>query len=627
VSAIAHAINVDRFPSLAGMGAIAVDVETFDPQLKERGSGAHRDGYIAGIAIGTERGYRCYYPIAHEAGQNLPKEDVLSWLHRELNRDVPKIGANLIYDLAFLSAAGVNVRGPFYDVQVAEPLLDENRFTYSLDSLAQKYFGEHKVEQTLLDWMTQAFGKKDKNAIWKAPSDIVAPYAVGDVDLPLRIFARQQIELKKRGRLWDLFILESKLIPMLLAMRQRGVRVDLDQAEQLYKKLTKQQAETSNQIRHLTGIEIAPWSARSLAKVFDHLGLRYTRTPKTKAPSFTKAWLEHHPHPVTDLIRKVRHLDKLRETFIKGILEKHIDGRIYTQFHQLRSDNNGTVTGRMSSSLPNLQQITVRSEEGKLIRSIFIPEEGQRWFKNDWSQVEYRLIVHDAASLKLPGAQAVVDKYRTDENADFHQIVADTTGLDRNAAKTVNFGLAYGEGVAKLCASLGLSREKGEALLKEYHRRAPFIKQLSNGCMSIAGRSGEIETRLGRIRRFDTWEIRHGDKIMYFRERRPGSRRAFTHAALNARIQGSAADIMKLAMVNIWESGVCDVLGAPHLTVHDELDGSHHDDKAGREGLHEVKHLMETCVDLLVPLRVDASTGPDWGSCETIVRCSTYQRK
>jgi DNA polymerase-1 len=616
VSAIAHTINAERFPSLAGMGAIAIDVETYDPQLRERGPGAHRGGYIAGIAIGTGAGYRCYYPIAHEVGQNLPKEEVLSWLRRELNRDVPKIGANLIYDLAFLSAAGVDVRGPFYDVQVAEPLLDENRLTYSLDSLAQKYFGEHKVEQTLSDWMTQAFGKKDKNAIWKAPSHIVAPYAVGDVDLPLRIFAQQQHELKKRGRLWDLFVLESKRIPMLLAMRQRGVRVDLDQVERLYKKLTKQQAETSNQIRHLTGVEIAPWNARSLAKVFDHLGLKYPCTPKTKAPSFTKEWLEHHPHPVTDLVRKVRHLDKLRETFIKGILEKHINGRIYTQFHQLRSDSNGTVTGRMSSSLPNLQQIPVRSEEGKLIRSTFTPEEGQRWFQNDWSQVEYRLIAHDAASLKLPGAQAVVDKYRSDENADFHQIVANMTGLDRYAAKTVNFGLAYGEGVAKLCASLGLSREKGETLLKEYHRRAPFIKQLSSCCMSIAARTGEIETLLGRIRRFDRWEIRHGDEIMYFRERRPGSRRAFTHAALNARIQGSAADIMKLAMVNIWESGVCDVIGAPHLTVHDELDGSYHDDKAGREALRELKHLMETCVELLVPLRVDAGTGPNWGSCE-----------
>ena len=197
MSAITHTINADYFPSLAGMGAIAFDVETFDPQLKERGPGAHRDGYIVGIAVGTEAGYRNYYPIAHEAGQSLPEENVLSWLRRELNKDVAKIGANLIYDLAFLSAAGVDVRGPFYDVQVAEPLLDENRFTYSLESLAQKYLGEHKVEQTLSDWMIQAFGKKDKDAIWKAPSDIVAPYAIGDA------FNYPQFRMRLRGTSGD----------------------------------------------------------------------------------------------------------------------------------------------------------------------------------------------------------------------------------------------------------------------------------------------------------------------------------------------------------------------------------------------------------------------------------------
>ena len=509
-------IAAEHFPSLAGQGAIAIDCETFDPDLKTLGPGPHRDGFIAGIAVGTEAGYRNYYPIAHETGPNLQKDVVLSWLSRELRSDVPKIGANLIYDLAFLSTANVDVRGPFYDVQIAEPLLDENRPTYSLSSLAEKYLGEAKAEQTLGDWMVEHFGQKDKGHIWRAPPDIVAPYAAGDVDLPLRIFARQQIELKKRGRLWGLFLMESKLIPMLLAMRQRGVRVDLEKAEQLYQKLTEQQAEAVAAIKHQSGIEIAPWNARSLAKVFDHLGLQYPRTEKTKAPSFTKGWLEHHQHPVADLIRRVRHLDKLREAFIKGILEKHVDGRIFTQFNQLRSDSNGTVSGRLSSSKPNLQQIPVRSVEGKLIRSIFIPEEGQRWFKNDWSQIEYRLIVNDAASLKLPGAQAVVDKYNSDQNADFHQIVADMTGLDRYAAKTVNFGLAYGEGVAKLCASLGLSKENGETLLSEYHRRAPFIKQLANGCMSIAARTGQIETLLGRVRRFNMWEIRHGDKTLIF---------------------------------------------------------------------------------------------------------------
>ena len=610
-------IDEPQFPSLAGQGAIAIDCETYDPDLKKRGPGPHRDGFIAGIAVGTEAGYRQYFPIAHENGSNLPKASVLSWLGGELQSSVPKIGANLLYDLAFLSAAGVKVAGPFYDVQIAEPLLDETRLSYSLETLAQHYLGKGKVKGELEALIISRFGKKNpKSNIWRAPSEIVAPYAVGDVDLPLNIFAKQQVELKRKGRLWDVFLMESKLIPMLVAMRQRGIRVDLDRAEQLYQELTIKQGEAAAAIRRITGIEIAPWNARNLAKIFNHLGLEFPRTAKTDAPSFTKAWLEHHPHPVTNLIRKVRHLDKLRETFIKGsILDGHTKGRIHTSFNQLRSDSYGTVSGRLSSSTPNLQQIPARSPEGKLIRSIFLPDEGQRLFKNDYSQVEYRLIVNDAAQLDLPGAQAAVAKYQTDDGADFHQIVADMTGLTRDAAKTVNFGLAYGEGVAKLCASLGLDSEEGEALLNEYHRRAPFIRQLSQRFTHTAVRTGEVETLLGRVRRFNTWEIRRGDKVFYFRERRPGSRRAFTHAALNARIQGSAADIMKLSMVNVWNSGICDVLGAPHLTIHDELCGSFVDHPAGREALRELKQMMENCVQLLAPLKVDATTGPNWGNC------------
>jgi DNA polymerase I-like protein with 3'-5' exonuclease and polymerase domains len=611
-------IGEERYVSLAGQGAISIDCETFDPDLKKRGPGPHRDGFIAGVAVGTEAGYRSYFPIAHEAGPNLPKAAVLSWLSQQLQLCVPKVGANLIYDLAFLSAAGVKFTGPFYDVQIAEPLLDETRLSYSLDTLARHYLGESKVQDELTRWIVEHFGRKNpKSNIWRAPPDIVARYAIGDVDLPLRIFAKQEVELKKNGRLWNLFLMEAKLIPMLLAMRQRGMRVDLDGAEQLYRELTNKQDDASGAIRAMTGIEIAPWNARSLAGIFDHLGLEYPRTLKISAPSFTKAWLEHHPHPVTNLIRRVRHLDKLRETFVKGcILEGHTNGRIFTQFNQLRSDDYGTVSGRLSSSMPNLQQIPARSAEGKLIRAIFIPDEGKRLFKADYSQIEYRLIVNDAAQLSLPGAQAAADQYNSDDDADFHQIVADMTGLTRDAAKTVNFGLAYGEGAAKLCESLGLNSEDGEALLGEYHRRAPFIKQLAAVNTRTAVRAGEIETLLGRIRHFNMWEIRRGDQAFYFHQRRPGSRRAFTHAALNARIQGSAADIMKLSMVNIWESGICDVIGAPHLTVHDELVGSYHDNKAGREALRELSHAMEDCVELLVPLKVDVATGPNWGSCE-----------
>jgi len=210
----------DAFPSLQGQGWISLDTETYDPDLQDKGPGALRPGYIAGVSVGTQAGYRRYYPIAHQIGPNLPKEYVFEWLDQELNTDIPKVGARLLYDLEFLSVAGVRVQGPFYDVQVAEPLLDETHFEYSLESIAQRHLQEGKAESVMLDWLKRAFGDVTniKRNIWRAPSSVVGPYAESDVDLPLRIFDVQKKMLEDE-ELWDLFILESKLIPMLLAMR------------------------------------------------------------------------------------------------------------------------------------------------------------------------------------------------------------------------------------------------------------------------------------------------------------------------------------------------------------------------------------------------------------------------
>jgi len=614
-----------EFPSLQGQGCIAIDVETFDPDLLERGPGTHRDARLVGVAVGTEAGFRAYYPIDHEIGPNLPANQVLEWLNVQLQLPVPKIGAHLLYDLEFLAAAGVKVAGPFYDVQVAEPLIDETRLTYNLESLARKYLDEGKKESIMSAWLTRAFGDEEniKSNIWRAPASIVGPYAIGDVDLPLRIFAKQKPQLEALA-LWDLFIMESKLIPMLLAMRQRGVRVDLPRAEEMYKALSVQQDQLISKIKLAASVEsIDLWAAESLAQIFDKLKLQYPRTAKTRAPSFRREWLEQHEHPVANLIKEVRGLDKLKETFIKGyILEGHTNGRIYCQFHQLRTDDNGTVSGRFASSHPNLQNIPIRTAEGKLIRQAFLADEEKLWWKFDWSQIEYRLIVHYAALLRLRGAKDVVDKYTSDPDVDYHQIVADMTGLPRYQAKTLNFGLAYGQGVWLLCRNLGVDFYEGDAIIRDYHKRAPFIRPLLQTAMRRANQQGEIKTLLGRRRRFNMWErviwdpIARKNNTAYFPERVTGSRRAFTHKALNALIQGSAADVMKKAMVQIWESGICNVLGAPHLTVHDELDGSTDQSPQANEALKELKHIMQTCVKLLVPLRADGGIGPNWGATD-----------
>jgi len=597
----------DEFPDLAGHGRIAIDCETYDPQLREKGPGAHRDGYIAGVAVGTDAGFVGYYPIAHKDGPNFHAKHVLGWLDHELRREgQPKVGANLLYDLDYLTQAGVRVSGPFYDVQVAEPLLNENRLSYDLDSIAATYLGQGKgeVQDQMTEWLERAFGKGNvKGNIWRAPPAVVGPYAEGDVTLPLAIFARQVPLLEAEG-MWELFErVESRLIWPLLRMRQRGVRVDVEGAEREAQNMGQQRDEAIREIKRQTAVAPNLWEPESLARVFDAVNLDYPRTEKKGAPSFRKDWLKQQTHPIAQLINDARQADKLQNTFINGyILEGHVNGRIHGSFHQLRGDEGGTVTGRFSSSHPNLQNLPPN------IRHLFLPEEGQRWWKFDWSQIEYRLIVHYAALIGATGADKAVNLYAGDSDVDFHQALADMTGLTRKDAKNLNFGLAYGQGVKLLCSNLGVDMNEGKGIINEYHRRAPFVRELMDAVTRRADRRGEVRTLLGRKRRFELWE-KNGDILT---NPVPGARRAFTHKSLNSLIQGSAADIMKQAMVDYFDSGALDVLGPPHLTVHDELDGSFPDTAEAREALQHVRHIMENCVGLRVPLKADQETGDNW---------------
>lgn len=612
----------DLFPSLCGHGPIAIDCETRDEEIKKRGPGYHRPNcYIVGVAVATKH-HRHYYPVAHEDGENLDRKKVFGWLQAQCkDAKQEKVFANSLYDLGFLAKAGVSVQGPIRDVQVAEPLIDENQLSYGLDRTLKRYGYEGKNEEAMLNWIKAKFGKKNpKNNIWRAPPEIVAPYALGDVVPLLDLYAEQKVELEKQN-LWHLFEMETRLLPMLLAMRMRGVRVDLKKAEQLRDKFVKDKVKIERAARRLAGRDVQIWAAASIGEAFDALGLEYPRTPKTAAPSFTKSFLKDCPHGIAKLIVEARRLDKMISVFLEGaILESHVKGRVYTQFHSMKSDEGGTVTGRFSSSGPNLQQIPVRTADGKLIRSMFIPDAGKKWWKTDFSQIEFRLLAHDAACAGLPGAAAVVEQFKTDPNTDYHRVIAEMAAISRDEAKTINFGLAYGEGAEKLARALGLSLAGGEAFLKSYHRLVPFMRPLSGLFMSQANRRGWIETLMHRRRRFETWELTKwvkGKKESIFSQtHRAGWKRAFTYAALNARVQGSAADVMKTSMIKVWDSGVIDVIGVPSLTVHDELDGSYPDTRIGRAALKEMKHIQETCVKLLLPLKVDLKMGINWGALE-----------
>lgn len=606
-----------QFPSLEGQGMIAVDCETFDPDLKDRGPGAHRGGFVAGVAVGTEAGFRQYYPVAHESGPNLPKKKVFKWLKEQMQLPVPKVGAHLLYDLGFLAEEGISPEGPFYDVQNAEPLLSESRLSYSLEALSREYLGAGKADEAMDQWLVEKFGKKNpKSNIWRAPYEVVAPYAVGDVNHPLEIFAKQKKMLEDQD-LWDLFVMESKLIPMLLMMRRRGVRVDLDRAEQMLASVRERKAALLAEVKRISGHDLDMWAASSVAKIFDELQIPYLRTPKTDKPSFTAPWLLAQEAPVAKMIVEARRLDKLDGTFLVGcILKGHTKGRVHCQFNQLKGEGGGAVGGRFSSSAPNLQFIPVRTEDGKMMRKMFLPDEGQLWWKKDFSQIEFRLVVHDAAECNMRGARDIAQMFADDPTTDFHKMVAELAGISRSFAKTINFGLIYGEGIVKLCGQLGMTLQQGEEFLRSYHGKIPFIRALSQRCMTIAKTKGEILTLMKRRRRFPWVSTnRKTGQVFVTPHRIPGSKRGFTHAALNARTQGSAADIMKKSMVDVWESGACDEVGV-QLTIHDELDGSAPRTRRAKEALAEISRIMEGAAELLVPLKVDSSIGPNWGECE-----------
>jgi DNA polymerase I-like protein with 3'-5' exonuclease and polymerase domains len=310
------------------------------------------------------------------------------------------------------------------------------------------------------------------------------------------------------------------------------------------------------------------------------------------------------------MIAKAREINKAHTTFIDSILRYEHKGRIHAEINQLRNAGGGTVTGRFSYQNPNLQQIPARNKDlGPKIRSLFIPEEGCKWGCFDYNQQEPRLVVHYAALQQMYGVNEVLDSYK-EGNADFHKIVADMAEIPRKQAKTINLGLFYGMGKNKLQAELGVSKDRADSLFKKYHGRVPFVKQLMDSVMNRAQESGKIRTLLGRSCRFPLWEpasfgihkaLPHEQALA---EHGPGIRRAYTYKALNKLIQGSAADMTKKAMLDLYNEGII-----PHIQVHDELDISVKDDKEAKQ----IVQIMEATVDLEVPNKVDYESGNNWG--------------
>jgi DNA polymerase I-like protein with 3'-5' exonuclease and polymerase domains len=603
------------FPDLTGYDRIAIDLETRDPNITTLGPGWCRDdGYVIGYAVAAGD-FVGYYPVRHEDG-NLPEKLVVNWLKKQLaTPKIEKVMHNAMYDLGWLRWAGIEVQGPIIDTMIAAPLLNENRRFYNLNSLTGEYLGEYKNEK-MLRAAAAMYHVDPKSDMWRLPSKFVGSYAEQDAAVTLRLWDRLRVDIKQ-DEVTSIFELESSLLPVLLEMKTKGVRVDIDGAEKIQKDLQIREKKLLEEIRADTGVTVEPWAAASVAKAFDALGLKYHRTENTDAPSFTKQFLSNHTHPIAKKIVKLREFNKANTTFVETILEHSCNGRIHCDFNPLRSDEGGTVTGRFSSSHPNLQQIPARDPEIKsMIRGLFLPEEGTQWGSFDYASQEPRWLAHYCAQLtgvhRHPQIDSVIDMYHQG-NADFHQMVADLADITRKEAKTVNLGIMYGMGRKKLAGVMDIDEIEAKALLEKYHERVPFVKGIADLAADTASKNGSIRTWLGRKCRFDMWEPRSFgfNKAMKLEEaiKEYGGkgmiRRAFTYKALNKLIQGSSADQTKKAMVDCHAEGL-----TPMLTVHDELCFS----VESQEQSDKIVEIMSTCVpDLKVPFEVDAELGKNWG--------------
>lgn len=649
-----------HFPNLAAAKLLSFDVETKETDFDHGPGWARGHGHIVGIGIGADDGYgnmgKWYFPVRHEVEPqfNLDPMAVFNFARDTLERTprIPKVGANLTYDIGWLTEENIRVQGDLYDVQFAEALLDEDS-EVKLGALGVKYLHENKTSDLMYQWQAQAYGgaanDRQRANIYRTSPRLVGHYGEGDVDLPLRVL-RQQWPLLEAEGLLDVYRMECDLIYLMVMMRKKGVSIDVPAAERLYAQLGLDLMKFNRVLQDQLGFAVNVNSGAEVAKAFDAVGEHYPKTPGG-APSFTKEFLKSVDHPIARQVIEIRMIQKMRDTFIRSyLLERHTNGKIHGTFNQLRGDGDGTKVGRFSGSNPNLQNIPVRpgfTEEpllnkkhalydpnyvalGKRIRGIFVPDTGHiAWEKNDFSQIQYRYLVHYAVG---PGSDEVRAEYCTNPKTDYHDITQKTvervTGLfiERKPIKNINFGLLFGMGEPKLARQIGVDKEKAKLTFNAYHAGAPYVKATTQLYADMSNRHGEIVSLLGRKSRFNLWEpIRQGREerqiaLPYDRAiSQYGSRiqRAYGHKALNRQLQMGEGDHMKRGMWRCWKEGVFDVIGVPRITVHDELGFSVEDDSPQtQEAYAYMHHVLENAVPLRIPVLVDHGRGLNWGAIE-----------
>lgn len=626
--------DLASLPSWSGMKRISLDTETYDPHLRTTGPSVRTGGHLVGVSVGFEDGRGFYLPFGHKEGDNLPKENVMRYVKDNFKTyDGEVVGANLAYDLDWLWEDGVEMPmvKRFRDVLIAEPLIDDNKFTYNLDSVSKTWVGEGKSKDLLMQ-AARDYGWDGKKRtlgeyIHLLPARYVGMYGEDDANLPLKVLAQQEKEIERQGiqRVWDL---ESDVLPVLVRMRRRGVRVDLDHLQDVDIRCATEMREASDLITRQSGVAVGTGDAMKKDLIIQALNAVGHQVEKDDSIDKVFIATREKDCEVVAALGRLRKWDTLRKLSIEPT-KQHLHGgdRIHCSYNQLANTKDGEDEvkgvrgGRLSCEHTNMQQQPARDEDiGPIWRRTYIPEIGQKWASLDYSQQEPRMLVHFAEIVAnqnwrewpMRGAVEAATRYRDDPETDNHQMMAELAGIERKPAKALFLGICYGMGDKKLCADLGLptkviTLERGpnkgqrrevagpeaEKIMRKLHRALPFLKEMEQLAKEQATSNGYISTVLGRRCRFP----RDDDGLNY----------KWTRKALNRLIQGSSADQTKAAMVEADREGY-----ELQLQVHDEVDFSV-EDRSVAEGCAEI---MRHCVELRVPSKVDVEIGPSWGEAK-----------
>jgi DNA polymerase I-like protein with 3'-5' exonuclease and polymerase domains len=633
-----------ELPDLRRVGIIALDTETRDDRLRaDMGSGwPFRSGHLCGISIayraeGEIRAH--YFPLRHPDTENFAPEQLYQWVRDHVAADVRFVTQNGLYDWGWLrTEAGIRMPPAerLEEIGALGTMADENRFKYSLEALCT-WRGLPGKDETLLRQGIAALGLTDnqrkkiapQSHIWQLPARYVGPYAEADAINTLLLYENLNPILDQEGTR-AAYRLECDILPLVLEMRLRGIRVDLNAAERARELLLRKRDAALTELSEKLGSAVSMHEIQSrtwLPQTFDRLNIKYPRTEKGN-PSFTAGktgWMAGHKHWLPPLIATANKYNKVAVDFLSKLINHTVNDRVHAEINPHRSEDNGTKSFRFSYSNPPLQQMPSRDEElAPLVRGVFLPKEGEVWVKPDASQQEFRFVVHYANQHKLRKAAEAVARYHDDPDCDFHALAATITGLERTSAKAVNFAKIYGAGVRKFALMIGKPLAEAQQIYGQYDRELPFLRQLSGIYTRRARSQGYITLYDGARRHFDRfapggkWQKHAGPCSLEEAQerlkdpthpwyRRGPLHRTDTHTALNALIQGSAARHTKLWMRACWREGI-----VPLLQMHDCLDCS----VSSRAQAEMVARLGCEAVQLDVPMRVDLKYGRNWGDAK-----------